>query len=1111
MKYIFFCLLLSSTIVFASKPTWTVSPTQYEYSMNVTAVLNEYCSELANDSNILGAFINGTCVGVVRTSTVVGGRNLAYLLVYSNISSNQTVQFQFYNALTDTICTAINTLTFSDNAVFGSNDQPIEIYSNLAPTSIALSSAIIPETDSIAQVVGTLSCTDPGKTAYQTYSLISGTGSSDNGKFIVTNNQLILNTALNYYLQDSLHIRLQVTDKGGCSFQQSFTLGVQHEYHSPTALLISDSLASENRPAHTLIGVFSAINYDKGDSYKYALVAGIGDSNNTSFTISGDSLYSATSFNFEKKSLYGIRVQVTDNNGGGTFSRSILIIIKNDNDPPASIVLSKTKVYELLPVGSYVATLNTIDKDGGENVRKYTYTFDNQGTNDNGSFIISNDTLKTNAIFHFATKSTYTIYLTSTDTTMAAVTNQFIISIKDTLETPTGLKLSNDTILYHQSASTFIGTISTIDNNGPSAVHNYSLVADSGSVSNGNFYISNDSLYSANVLYVSGGSAYTIRIRTTLLNNLYYEHNFTIHLKNQNPTLIALSNNKAYELLPIGTIIGELKTTDNDTADRFTYALANVGTNDNTSFVISNDTLKAAVSFNYHLKKIYNIYITSTDSVGSSITLPFTVNILDTLETPTGLTLSNDTILYHKNSGTFIGTLSTIDDNGNASHFYTLSSDTAALDNQLFTISNDSLFSASVFNFAAKSSYTVRIRTTLVNKLYYERNFSIHLKNQPPTAIVLSANRIYEHLPVSSFISTLTTIDKDPLDGYSYSLSNVGTNDNTSFIVSGDTLKSAVVFDYYTKNTFNIYLTTTDSGGSSVTKPFTIYIRDTLNTPTGLTLSYDTIYQHKAVHTFIGTFSTIDNNGPTAQHTYSLVVGAGSNDNSSFLISGDSLYSNATFDFETKSKYAIRTRTTLVNQLYFENDFTIFIKDNNYEKPHAFNDSASVKEGSSFGTLVLTLPSATDSDKTTQFTYQLIDATAVFSLDAKTGELTVSGNLDFHKQNSYVLRYKVLNSEVQPLSDTATIKVTILPVEENILPVNNYVSPNGDGKNDYFQLISPEVYSNFELTIYNSTGVVVYQKTGYNNEWNGSGLNPGVYYYTFIGDRTYKGNIVLVK
>jgi gliding motility-associated-like protein len=62
------------------------------------------------------------------------------------------------------------------------------------------------------------------------------------------------------------------------------------------------------------------------------------------------------------------------------------------------------------------------------------------------------------------------------------------------------------------------------------------------------------------------------------------------------------------------------------------------------------------------------------------------------------------------------------------------------------------------------------------------------------------------------------------------------------------------------------------------------------------------------------------------------------------------------------------------------------------------------------------------------------------------------------------------------------------------------ISPNGDGENDV--LLVPGVMSTQpnKLTVYNRTGIVVYEQSNYQNDWGGkdqSGnlLPDGVYYY----------------
>ncbi len=75
--------------------------------------------------------------------------------------------------------------------------------------------------------------------------------------------------------------------------------------------------------------------------------------------------------------------------------------------------------------------------------------------------------------------------------------------------------------------------------------------------------------------------------------------------------------------------------------------------------------------------------------------------------------------------------------------------------------------------------------------------------------------------------------------------------------------------------------------------------------------------------TTVGTLSTADPDVGDTQ-SYSLVAGTGSTDNASFTITGTSLKTNAAFDFETKSSYSIRVRTTDAGA-FFEKVFTISV------------------------------------------------------------------------------------------------------------------------------------------------------------------------------------------
>lgn len=80
----------------------------------------------------------------------------------------------------------------------------------------------------------------------------------------------------------------------------------------------------------------------------------------------------------------------------------------------------------------------------------------------------------------------------------------------------------------------------------------------------------------------------------------------------------------------------------------------------------------------------------------------------------------------------------------------------------------------------------------------------------------------------------------------------------------------------------------------------------------------------------------------------------------------------------------------------------------------------------------------------------------------------------------------------------------------------NTFTPNGDGRNDKFVIPGLERYPGSALYIYNRWGSQVYQNKNYANDWNGSDLREGTYFYilelrTPEGIQKYKGWVLLVR
>ncbi|MEY2915063.1 MAG: hypothetical protein RLZZ184_4372, partial [Cyanobacteriota bacterium] len=105
------------------------------------------------------------------------------------------------------------------------------------------------------------------------------------------------------------------------------------------------------------------------------------------------------------------------------------------------------------------------------------------------------------------------------------------------------------------------------------------------------------------------------------------------------------------------------------------------------------------------------------------------INVSDftdnTNQAPTNLTLSTSTIAENQIIGTVVGNLTTTDPDTGDTFTYSLVTGDGATDNSLFTITNNQLKTNFVFDFEAKNSYSIRVRTTDQGGLLFEKQLTI--------------------------------------------------------------------------------------------------------------------------------------------------------------------------------------------------------------------------------------------------------------------------------------------------------------------------------------------------------------------------------------------------
>jgi hypothetical protein len=292
---------------------------------------------------------------------------------------------------------------------------------------------------------------------------------------------------------------------------------------------------------------------------------------------------------------------------------------------------------------------------------------------------------------------------------------------------------------------------------------------------------------------------------------------------------------------------------------------------------------------------------------------------------PNDIELSGNTILENQPIGTIVGMFTTTDPTPGDSHAYSLAAGTGSTDNTSFTISGNQLLTAAVFNCETKANYSIRVRSTDAAGSFYEQAFTITVTNvnEAPTAVQLSNSTVAEDQPIGTTVGALSTTD--PEDGtFTYSLvAGTGSTDNSSFAISGNSLRTGASFNYEAKNSYNIRVRTTDSGGLWYEQTFTVTVTNVNEAPTAVQLSNSTVAENQPIGTTVGALSTTDPEDGT--FTYSLVAGTGSTDNSSFAISGSTLQTAASFNYEVKNSYSLRVRTTDAGGLWYEQTFTITV------------------------------------------------------------------------------------------------------------------------------------------------------------------------------------------
>lgn len=125
-----FLTALTSGLVKAQQPGWSVNPNEFAGSMSVTSVLVLEGSQDSRSGDRVGAFVNGQARGTAGPIRV-GGKQFFFVTVFGQ-TDGERVSFRYYSEADGVVHGVFETATFVTDRILGSTTTPFLLTANVA-------------------------------------------------------------------------------------------------------------------------------------------------------------------------------------------------------------------------------------------------------------------------------------------------------------------------------------------------------------------------------------------------------------------------------------------------------------------------------------------------------------------------------------------------------------------------------------------------------------------------------------------------------------------------------------------------------------------------------------------------------------------------------------------------------------------------------------------------------------------------------------------------------------------------------------------------------------------------------------------------------------------
>ncbi|GEM_PF-4029363 len=126
------CIVLCSGLAFAHPPSWNVTPSNFQYNANMTAILLLDDIEQTDPSDIIGVFAGEEVRGIASPQYTAGVWRY-FLTMYSNVSIGDTLYFHVYIAHLDTVLPIRESVRFVSDTLYGDFTTPVHLHTTSLP------------------------------------------------------------------------------------------------------------------------------------------------------------------------------------------------------------------------------------------------------------------------------------------------------------------------------------------------------------------------------------------------------------------------------------------------------------------------------------------------------------------------------------------------------------------------------------------------------------------------------------------------------------------------------------------------------------------------------------------------------------------------------------------------------------------------------------------------------------------------------------------------------------------------------------------------------------------------------------------------------------------